>query len=323
MRSRRSIVLSALACVVLVAGCGGGASGGAPGGGGDAAAGTITRNPRNARTTLTIGSKNFTEQRVLGRVYAEGLRAAGYRVRTRLDLGDQDSALQAVLSGRVDGYPEYTGTALVSFFGMRASAIPHDARRAYEAAKAGFAARGLVAFPPTPFTDSNEVAVTRATASRYGLRRISDLARVAGRLTLYGSPECRRRPDCLPGLRQVYGLRFKRFVPVAVGKRHAVLSDGRADVSIVFTTDPQIKRDGEVLLRDDKGLFPPYNSTLVMRKSVADRAGPDLGRTISLLNSQLIASNMQELNARVDLDRRPAAEVAREYLRQTGLVGGP
>ncbi len=98
--------------------------------------------------------------------------------------------------------------------------------------------------------------------------------------------------------------------------------DGRADVSIVFTTDPQIERDGEVLLTDDRGMLPPYNSTLVVRKAVADRAGPDLGRTIALLNAQLTAANMRELNARVDLDRRPAGQVAREYLRQTGLVNG-
>jgi osmoprotectant transport system substrate-binding protein len=316
MRSSRSIAVL-LACAALAGACGGGGSttGGDPG-----ASATIVRDPRNAHTTLTIGAKNFTEQRVLARVYAEGLKAAGYRVRTELDLGDQDSALRAVESGRVDGYPEYTGTALVAFFGVRAAAIPHDPHVAYERAKAGFAAKGLVAFPPTPFTDSNEVAVTRATARRYGLRSISDLARVAGRLTLAGSPECRHREDCLLGLRGVYGLRFKRFEPVPVGRRHAVLADGSADVSIVFTTDPQIRRNGEVLLRDDRRMFPPYNSTLVMRRAVAERAGPDLPRTISLLNAQLIASNMQELNARVDLDRRPASAVAREYLVETGLV---
>jgi osmoprotectant transport system substrate-binding protein len=280
----------------------------------------ITRHPANARTSLTIGSKNFTEQRVLGQVYAEGLRAAGYEVRTKLDLGDQDSALRALRAGRVDGYPEYTGTALVAFFGVRAKAVPHDDRAAYEQARRDFAARGLVALAPTPFTDSNEVAVTRATARRYGLRRISDLAKVDRKLVLYGSPECRRRADCLLGLRQVYGLHFKRFVPVDVSERHEVLQDGRADVSIVFTTDPQIRRGHEVLLQDDRGMFPPYNSTLVLRRTVVDRAGPDLERTIRLVNSQLTAANMQELNARVDLDQRSARAVAREFLRQTGLV---
>jgi glycine betaine/choline ABC-type transport system substrate-binding protein len=322
MRRRRPI----LALLVLAASPGVGACGGETDGGSGAGTTplppTIVRHASNARTTLTIGSKNFTEQRVLGEVYAEGLKAAGYKVRTDLDLGDQDSALKALEAGRVDGYPEYTGTALVAFFGVPPSRLPHDPQTAYQQARRGFAARGLVAFPPTPFRDSNEVAVTGATARRYGLHKISDLSRVAGRLTLAGSPECRHRTDCLLGLQQVYGLRFKRFMTVPLGKRHTVLANGRADVSIVFTTDPQIRRAGEVLLHDDRRMFPPYNSTLVVRKAVADRAGPDLARTIAILNSQLTATNMQELNARVDLDRQPAAQVAREYLRQTGLVGG-
>ena len=315
---RHGWLIAALLCATLATGCGADAD--AP----DTTLGatTITRDAGNARTKLVIGSKNFTEQRVLGEVYAEGLRAAGYRVATKLDLGDQDSALRALRAGRVDGYPEYTGTALVAFFGVRAKAVPHDPRAAYERARRAFAAQGLVALAPTPFTDSNEVAVTQATARRHRLTRISDLARVAWRLTLYGSPECRRRADCLIGLEQVYGLRFKRFVAIDVGRRHDVLQDGRADVSIVFTTDPQIRRGHEVLLKDDRGMFPPYNSTLVLRRSVVDRAGPDLERTIRLVNSQLTAPNMQELNARVDLDRRSARAVAHEFLRQTGLVGG-
>jgi osmoprotectant transport system substrate-binding protein len=272
--------------------------------------------------TLRIGSKNFTEQEVLGEIYAQGLAAAGYKVDTRLDLGDQDTLLRAVEKGRIDAYPEYTGTALLAFFGKRSDQIPRSDQAAYSEARAGFAAEHppLVAYPPTPFTSSNEVAVTRATARRYKLRKISDLRKVADQLVLWGPPECRRRHDCLLGLEQVYGLQFKRFMPVPIGRRHAVLKSGRADVSIVFTTDPQIKRDGEVLLKDDRGMFPPYNSTLVVRKAVSDRAGPDLGRTVKILQEQLTAENMQELNARVDLDHKSPAEVAKEYLQETGLV---
>jgi osmoprotectant transport system substrate-binding protein len=311
-------VLAVAATGAALAGCGEAAFPDVPAGP-DA---TIVRHQRNAKVALTIGSKNFTEQRVLAEVYAEGLRAAGYHVRTRLDLGDQDAALRAVTRGKVDGYPEYTGTALVAFFGVRPSKLPSDPRAAYQQASQGFASRGLVALSPTPFSDSNAVAVTKDTAERYGLRSISDLAKVAGRLALAGSPECRRRTDCLLGLQQVYGLRFERFLRVPVGRRHEVLTSGRADVSIVFTTDPQIKREHEVVLRDDRHMFPPYNASLVMRSEAVRRAGPDLGRTVRTVNSALTTANMQELNARVDLDRKQPAEVAREYLRETGLVSG-
>jgi osmoprotectant transport system substrate-binding protein len=329
MTSIRSLVALAIflsGCLTACGGGDGGSGGGAPTpqpAATDAVApGTISRDAANAGVTLTIGSKNFTEQNVLGDIYAQGLAAAGYTVKTELNLGDQDALLAAVKSGRIDAYPEYTGTALLSFFGKKASQLPKDPHAAYEDAKQGFAAETppLVAYPPTPFTSSNEVAVTSRTARRYKLKRISDLGKLASRLTLYGAPECRRRRDCLLGLEQIYGLHFKRFMPVPIPQRHTVLKDGRADVSIVFTTDPQIKRDGEVLLIDDKGMFPPYNSTLVVRKDVADRAGPDLGKTVKVLQEQLTAENMQELNARVDIDMKSASEVAREYLQETGLV---
>jgi osmoprotectant transport system substrate-binding protein len=337
MRCARTLIPLAAAMLAgggsvaaALAGCGGGGGGG---GGGRGAAtpsnatslpgpagGAIRRDPANAKVSLRIGSKNFTEQKILGEIFAQGLAAAGYRTSTRLGLGDERAALAALRAGRVDAYPEYTGTALLSFFGKRASELPKDPARAYAQARTGFARLGLVAFPPTPFTNSNEVAVTMATAQRLHLRTISDLRARAAKLTLYGAPECRRRLDCLVGLEKVYGLRFRRFVAVPIPRRHEVLTSGRADLSIVFTTDPQIVRNHEVLLVDDKGMFPPYNSTLVMRREVADPAGPQLGRVIQELQAPLTDEAMQELDARVDLDRKSPAVVAREYLAETGLV---
>jgi osmoprotectant transport system substrate-binding protein len=99
-----------------------------------------------------------------------------------------------------------------------------------------------------------------------------------------------------------------------------VLTSGDVDVSIVFTTDPQIQRESEVLLEDDRGMFPPYNSTLVMRKEVAERAGPDLRRALMRIQARLTDENMQELNARVDLDGEEPAEVAKAYLAENGLI---
>jgi osmoprotectant transport system substrate-binding protein len=327
---RSPLALLALAVALVVAACGGSssdeksASGSGSGGGSSSqqSSAQIKKSAANAKVSLKIGSKNFTEQKILGEIYAQGLAAAGYKTTTDLNLGDQDTALKAVRGGQIDAYPEYTGTALLSFFGKKANELPKDPQKAFEEAKQGFAKDGLTAFPPTPFTSSNEVAVTAATAKKYSLKNISDLSKVASKLTLYGSPECRQRLDCLLGLQQVYGLKFKKFVPVDVAQRHEVLSSGRADVSIVFTTDPQIKREHEVLLKDDKGMFPPYNSTLVVRDQVAKKAGPDLLKTVEMINKDLTAPNMQELNARVDLDKKEPAEVAKEYLQETHLIAG-
>ena len=318
------IILAVLVLGVGLAACGDdddNGGGQADTGGQTTASQQIQSNPDNSKTTITVGSKNFTEQKILGEIFAQGFEAAGYTVKKELNLGDEKTALAAVEGGDIDAYPEYTGTALLSFFGVKSDEIPKDPKTAFEQAKQGFADKKLTAFPPTPFTSSNEVAITKETQDKLGgITKISQLADKDQDLTLYGSPECRQRLDCLLGLQQVYGLDFKRFVPVAIDLRHQVLEQGKADVSIVFTTDPQIKRNGEVLLEDDKGMFPPYNSTLVVRDDVVQKAGADLPKVIEQVEKGLTDDVMQELNARVDLDKKTPEQVAREYLQESGLV---
>ena len=280
----------------------------------------IQSNPDNGKVSITVGSKNFTEQKVLGEVYAQALEAAGYKVSKSLDLGDEKTAQKALKQGEIDGYPEYTGTALLSLCSVPTDQIPKDPAQAFEETKSCFAEDRLTAFPPTPFTSSNEVGVTQETADRLGLRQISDLAEHDQDLTLYGSPECRERTDCLLGLQQTYGLDFKKFTPVDIALRHEVLKRGDDIVSIVFTTDPQNKRENLVLLEDDRSMFPPNNSSLVMRKQVADEAGPALPATLKVIQAALTDENMQELNARVDLDGQSPAAVAKAYLTENGLI---
>jgi osmoprotectant transport system substrate-binding protein len=280
----------------------------------------ITNNPANGKVTLTVGSKNFTEQKVLGEVYGQAFKAAGYNVKLALNLGDEQTALKALKGGQISGYPEYTGTILTSFLKVPADKLPHDSTAAYDKAKAGMAKQGIVAYPPTPFTSSNEVGLLRSKAQQLGVTKISDLKPKASQLTLYGSPECRTRLDCLLGLEKYYGLHFKKFVPVDIDQRHAVLKNGDADVSIVFTTDPEIKRNNEVLLKDDRHMFPPYNSTFLVTSKVSQQAGPDLGKVIAIVNKHLTADVMQELNARVDLDKDTPAEAAQAYLKQFNIV---
>ena len=315
------LVVAALA----VAGCGddddddGGGGGGADTSG--QASDQIQTNDKNSSTTITMGSKNFTEQKVLGEIYAQALAAAGYTVKKDLNLGDEKTQQKALENGDIDAGPEYTGTALLSLFGVPADKLPRDPEQAYEEAKANYAKKDMTAFPRTPFTNSNEVGVTQETAKKLSLKTISDLKGKSQDLTLYGTPECRQRLDCLLGLEQIYGLKFKKFVPVDPALRHEVLTKGQADVSIVFTTDPQNKREGFVLLDDDKQMFPPYNVTLVVRNDVVDKAGPDLQKTVELVNKGLTDEVMQELNARVDLDKETPEDVAAQYLQESGLVG--
>ena len=107
---------------------------------------------------------------------------------------------------------------------------------------------------------------------------------------------------------------------MAIDLRHEVLAKGQADLSIVFTTDPQVKRNNEVLLDDDKGMFPPYNTMFLVRDDVAQKAGPDLQKVVDQINKGLTDPVMSELNARVDLDKKTPEQVASEYLNESGLV---
>lgn len=327
MRPTRILPLLCLALIslFLIAACGDdkeAASGGsestpAP----DESSGKLIKsNPDNASKTLTIGSKNFTEEFILGEIYAQALEAAGYKVKKELNLGSEQIAFKAVKSGQVDAYPEYTGTSLVNFFKIKTADIPKDAQGAYDQAKAEFAKEKLVAFAPTPFTDSNGFAMTKARAEELGVTKLSDLADKAKDLTLYGPPECRQREDCALGLETVYGLKFKKLTTVDLALRHDVLEKGQADVSLVFTTDGAIKANDEQLLEDDKKLFPPYNASLIARQEVVDSAGPDFQKTAEAVQEGLTTEVMQELNSRVDLDKEKPADVAATYLKETGYI---
>jgi osmoprotectant transport system substrate-binding protein len=326
-RSKLSVkaLFAALLVLVLVLGiaaCGSsndnGTSTSAGGGGGQ-----IVSNPDNGKVTLTIGSKNFTEQIVLGEIYSQALQAAGYKVDKKLDLGSETVALAALKNGQISGYPEYTSTALTSFFGVQPEQVPSSPQQAYQESKADFEKQGLTAFPPTPFASANAVGTLKTTADKLGLKNVSDLTGKSQNLTLYGSPECRQRVDCLLGLENGYGLKFKKFVPVDIGLRYTVLDKGQADLSILFTTDAQLAapQDKYVILADDKHVFPAGNVIFVTDQSTAKKAGPDYEKTITQVQSGLTTKAMQELDARVDVDHQQPADVAKQYLKAAGYIG--
>jgi glycine betaine/choline ABC-type transport system substrate-binding protein len=328
MRYRTILTLLLAALALALAACGSSkkssassstASTGSSSSGG---ANLIQRDPANAsKPAIKIGSKNFTEEFILGNIYAQALKAAGYKVSTQLNLGSEQIAYKALRGGQIDAYPEYTGTALTSFYKVKITDVPKDAQATYQQVRTDAAKQGVVALPPTPFTDSNGFAMTQAGAKKAGgPKTLSDLKAKASTLTLAAPPECPQREDCLLGLESVYGLHFKKFIPVDPAKRHSVLTSGQVDVSEVFTTDGQIKADNLVLLADDKGLFPPYNATMLVRKNVADAAGPDMAKVIAQVNKGLSTPVMQELNSRVDLDKEQPAQVATEYLKESGYV---
>src|SRR6476620_8603973 len=278
-------LIAALFLALGVAACGGGSDNNDTGTSGGNSANLIKSNPANKNVSLTVGSKNFTEEYILGNIYAQALTAAGYNVKTNLNLGSEVIAYKALQDGEISGYPEYTSTLLQSIFGKEK--VPADAQAAYAEAKQELEPQG----------------------------KSQDL-------TLYGSPECRERADCLVGLQDVYGLQFKSFHPVDIGLRYTVLDKGQADASIVFTSDAQLfaNPDKYTLLEDDKGIFPAGNPIWVTDQSTVQKAGPDYMATIVKVQQGLTNPVMQELNARVDIDKQEPAAVATVYLQEAGYI---
>ena len=282
----------------------------------------ITADPENEKISLTIGSKNFPEQEILGEIYTQALQAAGYNAKSDLSLGSETVALKTLKAGKVSGYPEYASTALTAFFGLEPEEVPSDATEAWEKANAEFEKEGLEAFEPTPFASANAVGLLKTTAEKYHLKTISDLEGVSEKLSLYGSPECEERIDCLAGLEKYYGLKFKEFKPVDIELRYSVLEKGQADLSILFTTDPELASKNEefVILEDDKHVFPAGNVIFVTSQKVAEEAGPDYQSTIENVQLGLTLEVMQELDARVELEKESPAEAAAAYLEAAGYV---
>ena len=327
-----AMLAAALSLAVGISACGGGSSSSssesteseeavAPAEG--AAAGAIESNPANAKVNLTIGSKNFPEQEILGEIYTQALQAAGYKAKSDLSLGSETVALKTLKAGKISGYPEYASTALTAFFGLEPEEVPSGATAAWEKSNEEFEKEGLTAFKPTPFASANAVGLLKTTAEKYNLKTISDLTGVSEKLSLYGSPECEERIDCLAGLEKYYGLKFKEFKPVDIELRYPVLEKGQADLSILFTTDPELasKKEEFVILEDDKHVFPAGNVIFVTSKKVSEEAGPDYQKTIEQVQEGLTLPVMQELDARVELERQSPAEAASAYLEAAGYTG--
>jgi osmoprotectant transport system substrate-binding protein len=323
IRPRLLVLLAVFAAMALgLAACGSDDEESSDGGTESSDSNLIEENPDNGEVKLTVGSKNFTEQIVLGEIYAQALEAAGYDVSTDLNLGSEVVALKALEDGEISGYPEYTSTALTSFFKTAPEDVPSDGQEAVDQAQADFEEKGLVAMAPTEFSSANAVGLLTETADELGVENISDLEGQSEELDLYGSPECRQRIDCLVGLEENYGLEFNSFTPVDIGLRYEVLDKGDADLSILFTTDAQLFTDSETytILEDDQGVLPAGNVTFVASQEAVDEAGPDFQETVEKVQGDLTLEVMQELNAKVDVDKEDPADAAQEYLQEFGYI---
>jgi glycine betaine/choline ABC-type transport system substrate-binding protein len=316
--------LVVLALAVAVAACGssnkssstGGAStSGAPSGGGK----LIQKNSANGSKSVTVGSKNFPEQFVLGEIYSQALQAAGYKVKKQLNIGSEVVAFKALKGHNIDAYPEYTGTALTSFYKVKVDKVPKDANAAYTELVGKLKGDGITGLPQTPFENTYRMGMTKKKAQSIGNpTTISALKGKSQKLVVNGYPECEQRIDCLLGVEKTYGLKFKKFV--ASQDPYTALDKGLADVAFVFTTDAALTTGKYAILDDDKHLFPPYHITFMINSKKLQSLGPDAPKVVEAVQKPLTNEVMRELNSRVVLDKKTPKEVASEYLKEAGFT---
>jgi osmoprotectant transport system substrate-binding protein len=268
--------------------------------------------PARAAPRLRIGSKNFTEQLVVAELFAQGLEHAGAAVERRVNLGGTAIAQQALASGEIDLYPEYTGTALAAVvkgdLSGGADKTYNDVKRYYEDKLQ------LTLLKPTAINNGYAILVLPETAQKYKLKTLTDLGPASKDLSFGAEAGFGERKDGLPGMKQVYGIDFKDFrIFAKLGIRYSALTDKQVDVSYGFSTDWQIADSNLVVLDDDKNLFPPYFLVPVVRQD-ALKANPKIAEVLDRIAPRLTNEKMREMNAAVERDREEPADVAKKFL---------
>ena len=271
----------------------------------------------NEQSSVTVGSTNFSEQLILAEMYAAVLKKAGVNVDTRLNLGAREVVFPALEKGEIDLLPEYNGSAL-SFLNPDATQTTAD--EVNTALTPLLDGKGLVALEPSPAEDKDGFAVTKETADKYGLAKISDLKGKAGQLVIGGPPELKTRPSGIPGLKKVYGIEdFKEFKALDAGGplTTSALNKGDIDVGRVFTTQGAIAEHGWVLLEEDKPLEPAQNIVPIGRK---DAMTDQVTQALNALAPKINTEELTKLNKLVEVDKQDPEKVANDWLTQQGLL---
>lgn len=308
--NRRTLIggLFAAASVPALSACASGITsldgqGSASGGGGSSKGG------------VTIGTANFTENQVLGYLYAAVLQQAGVKVKVRPNLGTREIVIPALRSGDIDLLPEYQGALLNYLAPKDDSAEPGTMQNALTLAMPS----GLQVLPYGQAADSDCFVVTRQTARKYGLTTLADLAKQNGKLVIGAAPEVKKRRVGAIGLKDVYGVEFKEFKsldsdgPLVKG----ALKKGDVDVANLFTTDTDIAANDWVVLTDPKNLIPSQHIVPL----IADRKADDkVRKALARLGNVLTTAQLTQLNSQVDNDKKDPEDVANAYAKQHGLV---
>jgi osmoprotectant transport system substrate-binding protein len=245
----------------------------------------VARGGAAAKPSLVIGTKNFTEQYVLGQLYAQALEAKGYKVTVKQDIGSSELIDTAFKSGKINFYPEYTGVLVAD-----------------------------IAKETQPAT----ALATWTAAKKLGVKTIPDMKKVKS-FSFAGFPECRTRTTCLVGLKQKYGLNQIKFVPLGSISVYTLIDKGTVTSGDVFSTDPQLQGNKYTVLTDTKHIFGFQNVAPVVSNKVATAGGAALAQIVNAVSAKLSVAAMRAMNKAVAIDKQSPATVAGTFLKANGL----
>ena len=270
------------------------------------------------KPAVVIGDKNFPEENILGALYATALRAKGYKVTLKDNIGSSEIIYKALTSGQIGMYPEYTGTIVSVLEGDTAN--PPSAAAAYNDAKTFLAKHGFTLLAMTPFSDSDVVVTKVAYAKAHGLTSVGDLAKLGTKVKLAAEPEYATRYSGLIGLKKEYNV-VPHFVPLDTSALvYQAINSGQVQAGDVFTTDPQLKSGAYTPLADPKGIFGYQNVAPIVANKVLKEEGSQFASILNSVSALLTLPAIQKMNAAVILDKQSPASVAEAFLKANGLA---
>ncbi|CAM2916700.1 glycine betaine ABC transporter substrate-binding protein [Paenibacillus sediminis] len=269
-----------------------------------------------SKGTITIGSKNFTENIILAHMMADVIEHdTDLKVVRKVNLGGSNVAWKALLNNDIQMYPDYTGTITSNYYQEKTGTSEETLNKTKELLK-----RDKLEFVNKfGFNNTYTLAVSKETADKYQLKTFSDLVKVSKDLSLGCEFEFKDRPDGYLGLQKDYGMNFKDVIGMDHGIMYRSLTDKKVDVIDAFSTDGQIKINNLVILKDDKASFPPYDAGSLVREDVLTKY-PEIKTALQKLEGVITEADMQELNAKVDSEGLKEETVAHDFLKEKGLL---
>jgi osmoprotectant transport system substrate-binding protein len=277
-----------------------------------------TLSSTSKKPTIVLGTKNFTEEYILGQLYGQALAAKGFHVVYRGNFGSSELADTAIRHHKMNFYPEYTGIIVLDL--KKQKTFPPTAGATYKDAKKYEQKHGLTLLNRTPFVDSDTFTMLTSTANKYGVKKISDMKKVPS-FTYAGFPECQTRITCLLGLKNVYGLMQVKFVALGSISVYTLLDNGQATAGDGFTTDPQQNNKKYTALVDNKHIFGFQNVAPVLsQKLLKGKNGKELAKVCNKVSGLLTIKAMRAMDSAAYVQKATPKEIAHGFLKANGLL---